>query len=190
MSVPIRHYSPEPKRRQNREEKIPKPAFHGQSVQTVFGPCHSDRQTSQVSHLHHCVLANLKVYHYRPFPSSRLSTTDRLYPGFPARLLRCYLFHSTGRKKFCHSCRSVTAPRLRLMKRLTYLNCWIWLAGYGVIPSCARSPAFLSGIFQCAFCLPVSYPHTRHERIPGRDHLSRKSSSHKVLTEKHVLRGY
>lgn len=58
------------------------------------------------------------------------------------------------------------------------------------IPSCARSPAFLSGIFQCAFCLPVSYPHTRHERIPGRDHLSRKSSSHKVLTEKHVLRGY
>lgn len=52
MSVPIRHYSPEPKRRQNREEKIPKPAFHGQSVQTVFGPCHSDRQTSQVSHLH------------------------------------------------------------------------------------------------------------------------------------------
>ena len=63
-------------------------------------------------------------------------------------------------------------------------------AGYGVIPSCARSPAFLSGIFQCAFCLPVSYPHTRHERIPGRDHLSRKSSSHKVLTEKHVLRGY
>ena len=65
-----------------------------------------------------------------------------------------------------------------------------WLAGYGVIPSCARSPAFLSGIFQCAFRLPVSYPHTRHERIPGRDHLSRKSSSHKVLTEKHVLRGY
>ncbi len=133
-----------------------KAAFHGQSVQTVFGPCHSDRQTSQVSHLHHCVLANLKVYHYRPFPSSRLSTTDRLYPG----------------------------------KRLTYLNCWIWLAGYGVIPSCARSPAFLSGIFQCTFCLPVSYPHMRHERIPGRDHLSRKSSSHKVLTEKHVLRGY
>ena len=80
MSVPIRHYSPEPKRRQNREEKIPKPAFHGQSVQTVFGPCHSDRQTSQVSHLHHCVLANLKVYHYRPFPSSRrygrLDATD------------------------------------------------------------------------------------------------------------------
>lgn len=190
MSVPIRHYSPEPKRRQNREEKIPKPAFHGQSVQTVFGPCHSDRQTSQVSHLHHCVLANLKEYHYRPFPSSHLSATDRLYPGFPARLLRCYLFHSTGRKKFCHSCRSVAAPRLRLLKWLTYLNCWIWLAGYGVIPSCARSPAFLSGIFQCTFCLPVSYPHTRHERIPGRDHLSRKSSSHKVLTEKHVLRGY
>ena len=94
MSVPIRHYSPEPKRRQNREEKIPKPAFHGQSVQTVFGPCHSDRQTSQVSHLHHCVLANLKVYHYRPFPSSRLSTTDRLYPGFPALLLRCDLFYT------------------------------------------------------------------------------------------------
>ena len=64
------------------------------------------------------------------------------------------------------------------------------LAGYGVIPSCARSPVFLSGIFQGAFCLPVSYPHTRHERSPGRDHLSRKSSSHKVLTEKHVLRGY
>ena len=74
----------------------------GQSVQTVFGPCHSDRQTSQVSHLHHCVLANLKVYHYRPFPSSRLSTTDRLYPGFPARLLRCDLFHSmAGRKNIC-----------------------------------------------------------------------------------------
>ena len=61
-----------------------------------------DRLTSQVSHLHHCVLANLKVYHYRPFPSSRLSTTDRLYPGFPARLLRCGLFHSmAGRKNIC-----------------------------------------------------------------------------------------
>ena len=106
LKKPVGHialsYSPEPKRRQNREEKIPKPAFHGQSVQTVFGPCHSDRQTSQVFHLHHCVLANLKVYHYRPFPSSRLSTTDRLYPGFPARLLRCDLFHSmAGRKNIC-----------------------------------------------------------------------------------------
>ena len=90
-------------------------------------------QTSQESHLHHCVLANLKEYHYRPFPSSHLSATDRLYPGFPARLLRCYLFHSTGRKKFCHSCRSVAAPRLRLLKWLTYLNCWIWLAGCSVI---------------------------------------------------------
>ena len=135
-----------------------KAAFHGQSVQTVFGPCHSDRQTSQVSHLHHCVLANLKVYHYRPFPSSRLSTTDRLYPGFPARLLRCDLFHSmAGRKNICPIA-----------------------AGVSLRP----------GIFQCTFCLPVSYPHMRHERIPGRDHLSRKSSSHKVLTEKHVLRGY
>ena len=134
MSVPIRHYSPEPKRRQNREEKIPKPAFHGQSVQTVCGSCPlRGRQTSQESHLHHCVLANLKEYHYRPFPSSHLSATDRLYPGFPARLLRCYLFHSTGRKKFCHSCRSVAAPRLRLLKWLTYLNCWIWLAGCSVI---------------------------------------------------------
>ena len=39
---------------------------------------------------------------YRPFPSSRLSTTDRLYPGFPARLLRCDLFHSmAGRKNIC-----------------------------------------------------------------------------------------
>ena len=51
-------------------------------------------QTSQESHLHHCVLANLKEYHYRPFPSSHLSTTDRLYPGFPARLLRCDLFYT------------------------------------------------------------------------------------------------
>ena len=81
----------------------------------------------------------------------------------------------------CH-CAPVTAHETANVSEL--------LAGYGVIPSCARSPAFLSGIFQCAFCLPVSYPHTRHERIPGRDHLSRKSSSHKVLTEKHVLRGY
>ena len=51
-------------------------------------------QTSQESHLHHCVLANLKEYHYRPFPSSHLSTTDRLYPGFPARLLRCDPFYT------------------------------------------------------------------------------------------------
>ena len=104
--------------------------------------------------------------------------------------MRSFSQHGWQKEHLPDCCRSVTAPRLRLMKRLTYLNCWIWLAGYGVIPSCARSPAFLSGIFQCAFCLPVSYPHTRHERIPGRDHLSRKSSSHKVLTEKHVLRGY
>lgn len=103
--------------------------------------------------------------------------------------MRSFSQHGWQKEHLPDCCRSVTAPRLRLMKRLTYLNCWIWLAGYGVIPSCARSPAFLSGIFQCAFCLPVSYPHTRHERIPGRDHLSRKSSSHKVLTEKHVLRG-
>lgn len=103
--------------------------------------------------------------------------------------MRSFSQHGWQKEHLPDCCRSVTAPRLRLMKRLTYLNCWIWLAGYGVIPSCARSPAFLSGIFQCTFCLPVSYPHTRHERIPGRDHLSRKSSSHKVLTEKHVLRG-
>ena len=113
-------------------------------------------------------------------------------PAFPLGSLDAISFSQHGWQKehLPDCCRSVTAPRLRLMKRLTYLNCWIWLAGYGVIPSCARSPVFLSGIFQGAFCLPVSYPHTRHERIPGRDHLSRKSSSHKVLTEKHVLRGY
>ena len=63
-------------------------------IQTVWGLLPYGRQTSQASHLHHCVLANLKEYHCRPFPSSRLSATDRLYPGFPARLLRCDLFHS------------------------------------------------------------------------------------------------
>lgn len=92
--------------------------------------------------------------------------------------MRSFSQHGWQKEHLPDCCRSVTAPRLRLMKRLTYLNCWIWLAGYGVIPSCARSPVFLSGIFQGAFCLPVSYPHTRHERSPGRDHLSRKSSSH------------
>ena len=84
----------------------------------------------------------------------------------------------------CH-CAPVTAHETANVSELLDMAGRIWR-----IPSCARSPAFLSGIFQCAFCLPVSYPHTRHERIPGRDHLSRKSSSHKVLTEKHVLRGY
>lgn len=171
--------------------KIPKPAFHGQSVQTVFGPCHSDRQTSQVSHLHHCVLANLKVYHYRPFPSSRLSTTDRLYPGFPARLLRCDLFTawlaertSARLLQECH-CAPVTAHETANVSELLDMAGRIWR------DSILRSePCIPLRHFQCAFCLPVSYPHTRHERIPGRDHLSRKSSSHKVLTEKHVLRGY
>ena len=56
-------------------------------------PAIKGRQTSQESHLHHCVLANLKEYHYRPFLSSHLPTTDRLYPGCPARLLRCDLFY-------------------------------------------------------------------------------------------------
>ena len=132
------HGAGPPQRQKKAKKEFPASSLNGhslgQSVQTVCGSCPlRGRQTSQESHLHHCVLANLKEYHYRPFPSSHLSATDRLYPGFPARLLRCYLFHSTGRKKFCHSCRSVAAPRLRLLKWLTYLNCWIWLAGCSVI---------------------------------------------------------
>ena len=35
-------------------------------------------------------------------------------------------------------CRSVIAPRLRLLKWLTYLDCWIWLAEHIVILCCSR----------------------------------------------------
>lgn len=38
MSVPIRHYSPEPKRRQNREEKIPKRHFMGSQSRLSLVP--------------------------------------------------------------------------------------------------------------------------------------------------------
>lgn len=89
-------------------------------------------QTSQVSHLHHCVLANLKVYHYRPFPSSRLSTTDRLYPGFPARLLRCDLFTawlaertSARLLQECH-CAPVTAHETANVSELLDMAGRIW----------------------------------------------------------------
>lgn len=76
-------------------------------------------------------------------------------PAFPLGSLDAiFSQHGWQKEHLPDCCRSVTAPRLRLMKRLTYLNCWIWLAGYGVIPSCARSPAFLSGIFNVRFvCL-------------------------------------
>ena len=110
-------------------------------------PAIKGRQTSQESHLHHCVLANLKEYHYRPFPSSHLPTTDRLYPGCPARLLRCDLFYNIQNTECC---RSVIAPRLRLLKWLTYLDCWIWLAKHIVILCCSRRKikGILSGICQ------------------------------------------
>ena len=56
-------------------------------------------------------------------------------PAFPLGSLDAIFFTAwLAERTFCHDCcRSVTAPRLRLMKRLTYLNCWIWLAGCSVI---------------------------------------------------------
>ena len=47
-------------------------------------------------------------------------------------------------------CRSVIAPRLRLLKWLTYLDCWIWLAKHIVILCCSRKKikGILSGICQ------------------------------------------
>lgn len=132
MSVPIRHYSPEPKRRQNREEKIPKPAFHGQSVQTIFGPCHSDRQTSQVSHLHHCVLANLKVYHYRPFPLRACPPQTGCTPAFPlgsldAIFFTAWLAERTSARLLqeCH-CAPVTAHETANVSELLDMAGRIW----------------------------------------------------------------
>lgn len=153
------------------------------------------RQTSQESHLHHCVLANLKEYHYRPFPSSHLPTTDRLYPGCPARLLRCDLFYTHIGQKIrpiaWHApnidasisswlsartgCRSVIAPRLRLLKWLMYLDCWIWLAKHIVILCCSQRQ--IQGY-------PLRHLSKYHERILRRDHPSEKVPlirySHKI----------
>ena len=75
-------------------------------------------------------------------------------------------------------CRSVIAPRVRLLKWLMYLDCWIWLARHGVILCYSRNQiqeGILSGIFQ------------RTMRGFSEATISPKSSSHKVLTQNQFL---
>lgn len=93
--------------------------------------------------------------------------------------MRSFSQHGWQKEHLSDCCRSVTAPRLRLLKWLTYLDCWIWLAKHIVILCCSRKKikGILSGICQST---------TRG--FPG-ETIRPKNSSHKVLTQNHDLRG-
>lgn len=66
-------------------------------------------------------------------------------------------------------CRSVIAPRLRLLKWLTYLDCWIWLAKHILILCCSRSryKSILSGICQSAYPQADMHPHAVYGHLAG-----------------------
>lgn len=54
-------------------------------------------------------------------------------PAFPLGSLDAIFFTAYRSENLTKCCRSVPAPRLRLLKWLMYLNCWIWLAEHIVI---------------------------------------------------------
>lgn len=90
----------------------------GSQSKLSAAPAINDRQTSQESHLHHCVLADLKEYHYGPFPIiAPVCHGQAVPPAFPLDSLDAILFTAGWQKEYLHECcRSVTAPRLRLLK--------------------------------------------------------------------------
>ena len=97
------------------------PRSMGNHPDCLLVPALTGRQTSQASHLHHCVLAISRSIIIGCFPLRTCPPQTGCTPAFPLGSLDAIFFTDSN------FCRSVIAPRLRLRKQLTYLDDRIWL---------------------------------------------------------------